>query len=159
MRAYPKSLSPRRPYVIHEAHCDVKMPMNVDISTLDPSRPRPILGKPREEVTPYCKRLSSPLSYGPAYGSSSPPSAGFILQYELAVLVGRLSDRIFSARPSSYRDVLECDATIVEFEKKLPAAFRSPAFELLQQHPYLGPHMAIIHGRALPYPPTVRTGR
>ncbi|KAM0756018.1 hypothetical protein T439DRAFT_376279 [Meredithblackwellia eburnea MCA 4105] len=109
-----------RPYVISEHHCDTNLPANADISAVGLHDPTPIVSHPREHITPY---------------------TSILFEIELSIIVGRICDRCFSARPSSYKDVLDADRMLVEYEQRLPPAFRNPSLELLHEIPYLAADM------------------
>lgn len=95
-----------RPYVIHDQHCDCRLPLNADQAELIEER----------ELT------SHPLG--------QPTEHSFqLLQISWSQVLGQISDHCFNIITPSYRAVLHTEHQIRLFELGLPSAFKHGATE------------------------------
>ncbi|KZP00028.1 hypothetical protein CALVIDRAFT_460128, partial [Calocera viscosa TUFC12733] len=103
-----------RPYVIHDQHCDVRLPLNLD----------------DDELFDADKLLSKPISLPTHYSYQ-------LLNIQYSKIVGRIADECFGVRPPTYRTVLELDSALHEFERNLPSYFRNQSAADALERPYL----------------------
>ncbi|KAF8605476.1 hypothetical protein BDV93DRAFT_62728 [Ceratobasidium sp. AG-I] len=90
-----------RPYIIHDVHCDCRLPLNADQAEL--IEERELISHPLNQPTEHTFQL---------------------LQISWAQVIGQISDHCFSTLTPSYRTVLHMENQIRIFELSLPSAFR-----------------------------------
>ncbi|KAG9126146.1 hypothetical protein FRC07_004695 [Ceratobasidium sp. 392] len=95
-----------RPYVIHNAHCDCRLPLNADQAEL--IEERELVSHPLSQATEHTFQL---------------------LQITWARVVGEISDSCFGTLMPTYRTILHMEHEIRIFEMALPAAFRPGSAE------------------------------
>ncbi|KAF8076109.1 fungal-specific transcription factor domain-containing protein [Lyophyllum atratum] len=104
----------RRPYIIHEHHCDVMMPQDIDqadVQGLEATQSRP---------------------------SSQPTQTSFqILQIHWARLIGKIWDTCFAAHRPAYRSLVSLESQIQKFELDLPPSFRPQTLVGTMERPYI----------------------
>ncbi|TFK43231.1 fungal-specific transcription factor domain-containing protein [Crucibulum laeve] len=90
----------RRPYIIQDQHCDVRIPCNFDEIELKdiPHIPNKSLDNPTD-------------------------STFHILRISWAKLLGRIWDSCFATRPPSYQSVLDIEMELQQLESNLPLPF------------------------------------
>jgi len=108
-----QSLTLRRPYMIHEKHCDVITPLNLDSTEL--CDVLDLQGKPLDQPTEHMYH---------------------ILQIQWTTLLGRMWDQCFCAVVPSYRMILDIEDQIRRFELDIPACFRSQSVQATHTKPY-----------------------
>lgn len=95
-----------RPYVIHDQHCDCRLPLNADQAEL--IEERDLISHPLNQPTEHTFQL---------------------LQISWSQVLGQISDHCFNILTPSYRTVLHMENQIRMFEMSLPQAFRHGASE------------------------------
>ncbi|KDN38171.1 hypothetical protein RSAG8_09674, partial [Rhizoctonia solani AG-8 WAC10335] len=95
-----------RPYVIHDQHCDCRLPLNADQAEL--IEERELTSHPLNQPTEHTFQL---------------------LQISWSQVLGQISDHCFNILTPSYRTVLHMEHQIRLFELGLPTAFQHGATE------------------------------
>ncbi|KAG8746787.1 hypothetical protein FRC10_003770 [Ceratobasidium sp. 414] len=111
-----------RPYVIHNAHCDCRLPLNADQAEL--IEERELVSHPLNQPTEHSEVLSDLTCTVP-----KPLLAFQLLQVTWAQVIGEISDHCFSTLTPTYRTILHMEHEIRIFEVSLPAAFRPGSAE------------------------------
>lgn len=98
-----QSLLVGRPCLISDSSCDTKPPANLEDLDLDLISEFPPGGRPMSQPTT--------MTYT-------------VLRHSLAVIMGKISQRIFSLSHPSYNTVVEIDQELIEWKHNLPSYFK-----------------------------------